>query len=71
VVLGISIIGISAVTGDSSSSSEDSGKEAFGVLLIVASLVLQASLFTSEEIIMNKFHFEPPFVVGMEGNLII
>lgn len=37
------------------------------MILICSSLFLQAGIFVSEEFIMKKYHFEPPFVVGTEG----
>lgn len=71
VVTGITLIGVSAIMNEAPSTSGSSGSESFGVLLIVLSLVLQAGIFISEEVIMKKYHFEPPYVVGTEGAFLI
>ena len=68
VVLGISLVGLSAVlSSDGSESTSSTGQQLIGIIIMVISLFLQSGIFFSEEMIMNKFHFEPAQVVGTEG----
>jgi len=63
------MVGVSAILDTKSDNS--SGSQALGVILIASSLILQAGLFVSEEIIFQHRHFEPMECVGGEGQFYI
>jgi drug/metabolite transporter (DMT)-like permease len=65
VITGVTMVGMSAILD--SSNDDQSGSQILGVVLIAGSLVLQAGLFVSEEIIFKIRHFEPMECVGGEG----
>jgi len=65
VITGVTMVGLSAILD--SSNENESGSQILGVILIASSLVLQAGLFVSEEIIFKHRHFEPMECVGGEG----
>lgn len=65
VITGVTMVGMSAILD--ASNDDQSGSKVLGVILIAASLVLQAGLFVSEEIIFKHRHFEPMECVGGEG----
>jgi drug/metabolite transporter (DMT)-like permease len=69
VITGVTMVGVSAILDTKSDNS--SGSQALGVILIASSLILQAGLFVSEEIIFQHRHFEPMECVGGEGQFYI
>jgi drug/metabolite transporter (DMT)-like permease len=60
VVGGITLVGVSAIVNQGSDGPEaDPAEQLLGICIMVLSLFLQAGIFLSEEMIMNKFYFEP------------
>lgn len=69
-IMGFVLVGIASVVG-SESNSNDGGPGAGGVLLgiimVVASLLVQAGQFVYEEVLLTKYEVPPQRMVGIEG----
>ena len=69
-VLGFVLVGIASIVGsesDSSSSGPSAGGVILGIIMVVASLFVQAGQFVYEEVLLSKYEVPPQRMVGIEG----
>lgn len=63
-------VGISSVVGQQGDDSEDStsvGGTIAGLLMVIASLLIQSSQFVYEEVLLTNYSTAPQRMVGVEG----
>lgn len=69
-ILGFILVGVATIVKTSDSGSDD-GKSAgavlMGIIMVVASLLVQAGQFVYEEVLLSKYEVPPQRMVGIEG----
>jgi len=68
-ILGFILVGIATIVGSDSSSTSgpSTGLVIVGILMVVASLFVQAGQFVYEEVLLTKYEVPPQRMVGIEG----
>jgi drug/metabolite transporter (DMT)-like permease len=68
-VVGFIFVGISTVLASNSSSASNAtvGGTIAGLIMVIASLLVQSTQFVYEEVLLNKYNVPPQRMVGIEG----
>jgi drug/metabolite transporter (DMT)-like permease len=69
-IIGFVLVGLASVVSSDNESSADeksAGGVILGIIMVAASLLVQASQFVYEEVLLSKYEVPPQRMVGIEG----
>lgn len=68
-IFGFILVGLATLvkSGDDSGESKSAGAVILGIIMVAASLFVQAGQFVYEEVLLSKYEVPPQRMVGIEG----